>query len=83
MAIQGQTTNLTGVQVPCAEIQALSPGPPFECSMLPYRFVQPAQTPPCDVIGITPMHTPRCGMHSVKQQVKCVAYRAYRRGVDM
>jgi hypothetical protein len=38
-------------QISCAKIKALAPGPPFECSMLPYRFVKPAATPPCDVIG--------------------------------
>jgi len=38
-------------QVPCAAMKALAPGPPFNCSMLPYAFIKPAATPPCNVTG--------------------------------
>ena len=38
-------------QVACAEIETLTPGPPFNCSMLPFAFIKPAATPPCSAIG--------------------------------
>lgn len=57
-------------QVACAAMEALAPGPPFNCSMLPYAFIKPAATPPCNVIGTyfedklkkTKTWVPTCGM---------------------